>query len=260
LDYFDWINLADCPFVAPGGVVKEILTIKDLSFHYPDGVKALNNISLSVASGEKVAFVGANGAGKSTLLLHLNGILGGVGEVEVCSMRVNRENLNAIRAAVGLVFQDPDDQLFSPTVFEDVAFGPLYMGLSEEEVRTRAEMALELVGMKEMADRPPHNMSLGEKKRAAMATVLAMKPEILALDEPTSALDARSRRRIINILRDLPQTVVIATHDMALVSEVASRTVVLDQGELVADLVTEEVLKEKSFLEEHGLEIPGLGR
>jgi cobalt/nickel transport system ATP-binding protein len=233
--------------------VKEILTIRGLSFRYPDGVHALRNISLSVQSGEKIAFVGANGAGKSTLLLHLNGILRGEGEVYVGSTRVNRENINTIRAAVGLVFQDPDDQLFSPTVLEDVAYGPLYMGLSQQEVRSRAQKALELVGMKEMSDRPPHNMSLGEKKRVAMATVLAMQPEILALDEPTSALDARSRRRIIEILKDLPQTVIIATHDMALVREVASRTIVLDQGEVVAEKMTEELLRESSFLEEHGL-------
>jgi len=241
-----------------GAVVNEILSIKDLSFFYPDGVQALHSISLSVSSGEKVAFVGANGAGKSTLLLHLNGILRGEGEVYVCSERVCRENLNAVRAAVGLVFQDPDDQLFSPTVLEDVAFGPLYMGLPEEEVKSRAEMALKLVGMEEMAQRPPHNMSLGEKKRAAMATVLAMKPQILALDEPTSALDAPSRKRITAILRDLPQTVIIATHDMTLVAEVATRTIVIDKGEVVADLVTEEILGERSLLEEHGLEIPGL--
>jgi cobalt transport protein ATP-binding subunit len=241
-----------------GDVVKEILRIEGLSYRYPDGVQALHNVSLSICRGEKLAFVGANGAGKSTLLLHLNGILDGDGKVYVCSTLVCRKNLNTVRAAVGLVFQDPDDQLFSPTVLEDVAFGPLYMGLSQDEVRSRAEIALELVGMQEMSNRPPHNMSLGEKKRAAMATVLAMEPEILALDEPTSALDARSRRRIIGILKDLPQTVIIATHDMALVAEVASRTIVLDQGEVVADLMTEKVLKERSFLEKHGLEIPGM--
>lgn len=241
-----------------GGTVNEVLRINDLSFNYPDGVQALRRISLTVTSGEKVAFVGANGAGKSTLLLHLNGILQGDGEVYVCSELVCKENLNSVRAAVGLVFQDPDDQLFAPTVMEDVAFGPLYMGLSAEEVRVRVQMALELVGMEEMALRPPHNMSLGEKKRAAMATVLAMRPRILALDEPSSALDARSRKRIIGILKNLPQTVITATHDMALVAEVATRTIVIDQGEVVADLMTEEILHEGSFLEEHGLEIPHL--
>jgi cobalt transport protein ATP-binding subunit len=241
-----------------GANVNEILEIKELSFYYPDGVQALDNISLSVSSGEKVAFVGANGAGKSTLLLHLNGILRGEGEVYICSERVCRENLNSVRAAVGLVFQDPDDQLFSPTVWEDVAFGPLYMGLSEKDVDSRARMALGLVGMEDMAHRPPHNMSLGEKKRAAMATVLAMKPQILALDEPTSALDAPSRKRITAILKELPQTVIIATHDMKLVAEVATRTIVIDRGEVVADLVTEEILSERSLLEEHGLELPGL--
>ncbi len=241
-----------------GDVVNEVLRIEDLSFSYPDGVEALRGISLSISAGEKVAFVGANGAGKSTLLLHLNGILAGEGNVYVCSQRVCRKSLNTVRAAVGLVFQDPDDQLFSPTVWEDVAFGPLYMGLAKQEVEARARMALELVGMQEMAHRPPHNMSLGEKKRAAMATVLAMKPEILALDEPTSALDARSRQRIIGILKELPQTVIIATHDMALVAQVAGRTVVIDRGEVVADRLTEEIVGERNFLEEHGLEMPGL--
>lgn len=241
-----------------GIVVNEILRISDLSFFYPSGVQALCGINLSVSAGEKVAFVGANGAGKSTLLLHLNGIFLGEGKVHVCGESVSRGNLNIVRASVGVVFQDPDDQLFSPTVMEDVAFGPLYMGLPERDVESRARQALELVGMEKMAARPPHNMSLGEKKRAAIATVLAMNPQILALDEPTSALDARSRKRIVKILKDLPQTVIIATHDMALVAEVAERTIVLDQGEVVADMVTEDILTEKDFLEEHGLEIPRL--
>jgi energy-coupling factor transporter ATP-binding protein EcfA2 len=163
-----------------------------------------------------------------------------------------------VRAFVGVVFQDPDDQLFSPTVLDDVAFGPLYMGLPKPDVDSRAHKALEQVGMAMMVGRPPHNMSLGEKKRAAIATVLAMNPKILALDEPTSALDARSRRRIIGILKDLPQTVIVATHDMALVAEVAVRTIVLDQGEVVADMPTEDILARKGFLEEHGLELPRL--
>ena len=238
--------------------MNEILKISELSFFYPSGVQALRQVNLSVSAGEKVAFVGANGAGKSTLLLHLNGILRGEGEVRVCGENVSRGNLNSVRAAVGVVFQDPDDQLFSPTVLDDVAFGPLYMGLPKQDVDSRAHRALEQVGMEKMAERPPHNMSLGEKKRAAIATVLAMSPQILALDEPTSALDARSRRRIVGILKDLPQTVIVATHDMALVAEIAARTIVLDEGEVVADMATEDILTEKGFLEEHGLEIPRL--
>jgi cobalt transport protein ATP-binding subunit len=230
-----------------------LLTITDLSYAYPDGHSALKGISLHIGPGEKVGLVGSNGAGKSTLLLHLNGILQGSGEIEVDGHRVVPENLGAIRSAVGLVFQDPDDQLFSPTVFEDVAFGPLYMGLPEEEVQSRVEAALESVGMEGRSRRVPHRMSLGEKKLASIATVLAMKPRMLALDEPTAALDARSRRKLTEVLRQLEETIVVATHDLSLVSEVLERTIVMDDGRLVADGPTQSILSDFQLLRKHGL-------
>jgi len=194
------------------------------------------------------------GAGKSTLLLHLNGILRGEGTVRVMGQEVAEPNLARIRAQVGLVFQDPDDQLFSPTVFDDVAFGPLYAGLPEEEIQRRVAWALAQVGLEGYAERVSHHLSLGEKKRAAIATVLAMQPEVLALDEPTLGLDPRTRRRLIGLLRELPQTMLVATHDMRMVAEVFPRMVVLDEGRVVADGPTDELLADRQLLETHGLE------
>ena len=230
------------------------IEIRNLSFAYPDGRQALRGVSMSVQPGEKVALVGPNGAGKSTLLLHLNGILQGEGAVHVMGQQVAEPHLARVRAQVGLIFQDPDDQLFSPTVFEDVAFGPLYAGLAETEVQRRVAWALAQVGMAGYAERISHHLSLGEKKRAAIATVLSMQPDILALDEPTSGLDPRTRRRLIELLQDLPQTMLAATHDMRLVAEVFTRTVILDEGRVVADGPTVELLADERLLEAHGLE------
>ena len=232
-----------------------MIEILNLSFVYHhNGRQALRDVNLSVRPGEKVALVGPNGAGKSTLLLHLNGILQGDGRVRVMGQQVVQPHLARIRAQVGLVFQDPDDQLFSPTVFDDVAFGPLYAGLPEEEVERRVAWALAQVGLGEYAERISHHLSLGEKKRAAIATVLSMRPDILALDEPTAGLDPRARRRLIELLEALPQTMVAATHDLRLVAEVFPRTVVLDGGRVVADGRTEELLADEDLLEAHGLE------
>ena len=233
-----------------------VLSIKELSFHYPDGTDALRNISLDVCKGEKVALVGANGAGKSTLMLHLNGILTGNGEVRVAGMPVTKPNLPAIRARVGLVFQNPDDQLFSPTVFEDVAFGPLHMGYSEGEIHARVQHALEMVGMEAYANRLSHHLSVGEKKRIAIATVLSMEPEILVLDEPTAGLDPRARRALINLLRDMPITMLVSTHDMRLVDELFPRMVIMDAGRVVADGSTHLLLEDEPLLSAHGLERP----
>ena len=234
----------------------EVLTIKDLHFSYPDGHVALDGISLKLCSGDKVALVGPNGAGKSTLMLHLNGILGGRGEIEIAGKRLMPKNLTAIRAMVGLVFQNPDDQLFSPTVFEDVAFGPLHMGLPEDEVRARVEVALEAVRMSSYKDRLSHHLSAGEKKRIAIATVLSMNPSILILDEPSAGLDPRARRTLINLLRELPNTMLVSTHDMALVKELFPRTIVMDEGRVVADGLTMEILNNEELLTAHGLEKP----
>ena len=232
----------------------DVLSVKDLHFNYPDGHTALRGVSLKLCAGDKVALVGPNGAGKSTLMLHLNGILGGRGEIEVGGLRLSPDRLPVIRAMVGLVFQNPDDQLFSPTVFEDVAFGPLHMGLPEDEVRARVDSALEAVRMSAYRDRLSHHLSVGEKKRIAIATVLSMNPKILVLDEPSAGLDPRARRTLINLLRDLPITMLVSTHDMALVRELFPRTVVMDEGQVVADGLTMEILEDEKLLEAHGLE------
>ncbi len=234
----------------------DVLTVKDLHFSYPDGHSALHGVSMKLSAGDKVALVGPNGAGKSTLMLHLNGILGGHGEVEIAGQRLTRDNLPAIRAMVGLVFQNPDDQLFSPTVFEDVAFGPLHMGLPEADVRARVDAALEAVRMTTYRDRLSHHLSVGEKKRIAIATVLSMNPNLLILDEPSAGLDPRARRTLINLLRELPITMLVSTHDMKLVQELFPRTIVMDEGRVVADGLTTDILEDETFLTAHGLEKP----
>jgi cobalt/nickel transport system ATP-binding protein len=235
-----------------------VIRIKDLTFSYPDGREALSSVSLDVLPGEKVAIVGPNGAGKSTLFLHLNGILRGSdkGRVQVAGLSVDDRTVRAVRARVGLVFQDPDDQLFSPTVFEDVAFGPLHMDLAEDEVRRRVARALTAVGMTGHEEQMPHHMSVGERKRIAIATVLAMDPEILVLDEPSGGLDPRMRRSLIHLLRALPQTMLVASHDMRLVWDLCPRTVILDGGRLVADGPTVELLEDEGLMMRHGLEVP----
>ncbi|MFZ5856645.1 MAG: energy-coupling factor ABC transporter ATP-binding protein [Chloroflexota bacterium] len=234
----------------------DVLRVRDLHFAYPDGHAALRGVSLKMCEGDKAALVGPNGAGKSTLMLHLNGILEGNGEIEVGGMRLTRDNLPVIRSMVGLVFQNPDDQLFSPTVFEDVAFGPLHMGLPEDEVRARVTEALAAVRMSAYTERLSHHLSVGEKKRIAIATVLSMRPSILILDEPSAGLDPRARRTLIHLLRDLPITMLVSTHDMALVKELFPRTIVMDDGLIVADGLTMEILDDEKLLEAHGLEKP----
>jgi cobalt/nickel transport system ATP-binding protein len=234
----------------------EVLQISDLRFAYPDGHIALDGISLTLNAGDKVALVGPNGAGKSTLMLHLNGILRGNGGLTVAGIPLNEKNLPLIRAAVGLVFQNPDDQLFSPTVFEDVAFGPLHMGLPEDEIRQRVDSALENVRMSAYRDRLSHHLSVGEKKRIAIATVLAMSPRLLVLDEPSAGLDPRARRALIHLLRDLDITMLVSTHDLAMVRELFPRMVIMDEGRIVADGPTTELLENQAMLEAHGLEKP----
>jgi len=238
---------------APGEVV---VTVKDLHFTYPDGRLALRGVSLQLRAGDKAALVGPNGAGKSTFLLHLNGILTGKGEIQVGGMRLSPENLPVVRSTVGLVFQNPDDQLFSPTVFEDVAFGPLHMGLPDDEVRSRVDEALEMVHMSAYRDRLSHHLSVGEKKRIAIATVLSMRPKILVLDEPSAGLDPRARRKLINLMREMPITMLISTHDMALVKDCFPRTIVMDEGQIVVDGKTADILEDAQLLEAHGLERP----
>ena len=235
------------------------LEIRDLRFAYPDGRQALRGVGFSLLPGEKVAILGPNGAGKSTLLLHLNGLLHGSGEVSVMGNRVvenDKKGLTRIRALVGLVFQDPDDQLFSPTVYEDVAFGPLYMGLPQNEIDDRVRHALSQVGLDGYEDRMPFHLSGGEKKRAAIATVLSMRPRMLALDEPSAGLDPRARRGLITLLDLLDQTILITTHDMHMVKEIFPRSIIMDGGVIVADAPTHEILADQNLLETHGLELP----
>jgi cobalt/nickel transport system ATP-binding protein len=232
------------------------LAVKQISFSYPDGHQALKDVSLEIASGEKVALVGPNGAGKSTLMLHLNGLLQGQGNIEIAGLPVAKEHFPLIRSKVGMVFQNPDDQLFSPTVFDDVAFGPLHMGLPETDIRQRVAKALSLVGMDGFEDRLSHHLSLGQKKRVAIATVLSMDPEILVLDEPSAGLDPRARRALINLLRDLPLTMLVSSHDMLMVRELFPRMIIMDEGNVVADGETAVLLSDVDLLERHGLERP----
>jgi cobalt transport protein ATP-binding subunit len=229
------------------------IEVTNLRFAYPDGHEVLRGISFHIAPCEKVALIGPNGAGKSTLLLHLNGILRGSGEVKVCGTLVDDENIGLVRASVGLVFQDPDDQLFSPTVEEDIAFGPLHMGLPTEDIRRRTKDALAEVGLSGYERRLSHHLSGGEKKRAAIATVLSMQPEILVLDEPTAGLDPRARRSFIHLLTQLPMTMLVSTHDLAMAAEVLPRTLVLDEGVILADGPTDHILSDTLLLEKHGL-------
>ena len=232
------------------------IEIEHLSFTYPDGHPALRDVSLSIQPGEKVALVGPNGAGKSTLILHLNGILRGQGRVRVCGLEVADGSLGRLRAMVGLVFQSPEDQLFSPTVFDDVAYGPLYQGLPFQEVQARVADALASVRMQAYAQRVSHHLSAGEKKRIAIATVLSMKPEVLVLDEPTAGLDPRARRSLIELLHELPLTMLVSTHDMLLVHELLPRMVILDEGQVVSDGLTSILMEDGQLLEAHGLEKP----
>jgi cobalt/nickel transport system ATP-binding protein len=242
--------------VPPNGL--PTLHVANLCFTYPDGLEALKGITFHVAQGEKVALVGPNGAGKSTLMLHLNGLLTGQGEVRVAGLPIRKENLPTIRAKVGMVFQNPDDQLFSPTVFDDVAFGPLHMGYPEAEVRQRVVRALAQVGMADFGPRLSHHLSIGQKKRVAIATVLAMEPEILVLDEPSAGLDPRGRRQLINLLHELRLTMLVSTHDMLLVEELFPRMLMMDEGRVVADGETAVLLNDQALLEAHGLERPGI--
>jgi cobalt/nickel transport system ATP-binding protein len=233
------------------------LYVEDLAYAYPDGHQALFGVSFSIERGERVALLGPNGAGKTTLVMHLNGLLtGGDGKVEVAGLAVERENFAEIRRRVGVVFQDPDDQLFMPTVRDDVAFGPANMGLVGEELEMRVRHALEQVDMWDFADRPPHHLSYGQRRRVAVATVLAMEPEILVLDEPSSNLDPASRRELADILRSLDITVLMVTHDLPYAFELCPRALVLSEGIIVADGPTREILLDEPLMSAHRLELP----
>ena len=236
---------------------RRVLDVRGLAYAYPDGHQALYGVDLHVHRGERVALLGPNGAGKTTLVLHLNGILEpGAGSVSVSGLPVGRQNLREVRRRVGIVFQDPDDQLFMPSVRDDVAFGPTNLGLRGAEVEARVTAALEQVGMAEYADRPPHHLSFGQRRRVAVATVLAMEPEILVLDEPSSNLDPASRRELADILRGLDVTVLMVTHDLPYALELCPRSVVLSDGVIVADGATYGVLTDDALMAAHRLELP----
>ncbi len=234
-----------------------VLEVRGLAHAYPDGHQALFGVDLHVHRGERVALLGPNGAGKTTLVLHLNGILvPGAGTVAISGLPVVKENLQEVRRRVGVVFQDPDDQLFMPTVRQDVAFGPANLGLRGRRLDARVEQALAQVGMAELADRPPHHLSFGQRRRVAVATVLAMEPEILVLDEPSSNLDPASRRELADILRSLEVTVLMVTHDLPYALELCPRSVVLHDGQVVADGATYDLLTDHELMRRHRLELP----
>ena len=236
------------------------LVIEDLAFAYPDGNQALFGVNLKVKRGERVALLGPNGAGKTTLILHLNGILNsGHGRVFVADKLVDtkdKDGLKQIRSKIGIVFQDPDDQLFMPTVGQDVAFGPYNMGARDSELEKIVNEALSLVGMLEYKDRPPHHLSFGQRRRVAVATVLAMKPEILVLDEPSSNLDPASRRELADILRSLEITMIMVTHDLPYAYELCERSLILSGGVIAADGKTKNILMDVELLKKHRLEMP----
>jgi cobalt/nickel transport system ATP-binding protein len=235
------------------------ISITGLSYTYPDGTQALSQIDLSIAATDRVALIGANGSGKSTLLLHLNGIfLAQLGQVIVGEMPVTADNLREVRNFVGLVFQNPDEQLFMPTVWEDVAFGPFNQGISRDRLQEQVIQAMASVHLPldRYKHRHPHHLSGGEKKRVAIAGVLAMQPQILVFDEPSAQLDPRSRRQLIDLLKTLPLTQLIATHDLDLALELCPRTIVLSEGRVVYDGQTAIVLKDTAFLSQHALELP----
>ncbi len=233
-----------------------LIDVADLSYAYPDGTRALRGIDLRVARGRKSGLVGPNASGKSTLLLCLDGFLRGSGQVRVAGLEVKKASLAAIRSHVGLLFQDPDDQLFMPTLCDDVSFGPMNLKLGAEEVQSRTREALAEVGLAGLEDKAPHHLSLGQKRSAAIATVLAMKPDLLLLDEPSSNLDPRSRRQLIGLLGQMPITMLLASHDLEMVAELCDEVFVIDAGKIVAEGPTRDLLADADLMESHGLEVP----
>jgi cobalt/nickel transport system ATP-binding protein len=234
-----------------------IVEVRNLRHVYPDGAVALREVSFRISHGESVALIGANGAGKSTLLLHLNGVLAATGgEVRIGDSLLTKATLPDIRRTVGMVFQDPDDQLFMPTVYDDVAFGPLNLGLSGEDLEQRVRDALDRVGIGQLRDKAPYHLSGGEKKRVAIATVLAMAPDILVMDEPTSGLDPCARRQLMGLLREFSHTRIFTSHDLDMVLDLCERTIVLHEGEVMADRPTIEIFRDDALLARCRLEKP----
>ncbi|MGI8665308.1 MAG: energy-coupling factor ABC transporter ATP-binding protein [Jatrophihabitans sp.] len=233
------------------------IEVRELSFDYPDGRQALTKVNLTVHRGERVALLGPNGAGKTSLVLQLNGVLSpDSGSIRIGGTELTAKTMPEIRRRVGVVFQDPDDQLFTPTVGRDVAFGPAHLGLQGEELAERVLEALSYVGLADAIDRPPNRLSVGERRRAAVATVLAMHPEVLVLDEPTSNLDPAGRRELVDLIKQLGMTTLVVTHDLPFALELCPRSVVLHHGQIVADGPTRELLANGGFMSAHRLELP----
>ncbi|MDP8262826.1 MAG: ABC transporter ATP-binding protein [Candidatus Ancaeobacter aquaticus] len=235
---------------------KSVVSFSKVNFLYHDGTKALQDVSFNLYENETLGVIGPNGAGKSTMLLHMNGILQGTGEVSICGMKVSEKNKSRIRKKVGLVFQDPDSQLFMPTVFDDVSFGPLNMGLNKDDVIQSVHMALREVTMESAIDRPSHHLSFGEKKRVSIATVLSMSPDVLVLDEPASNLDPRSRRELITLLNNFKHTKIIASHDLEMIRQVCNRVILLDNGCIISDGNSDAIMRNEELMISHGLEVP----
>ena len=237
-------------------MAEPVLELADVRYRYPTGPEALRGVTLSVAPGERVGLVGPNGAGKSTLLLALAGFVTAEGLIRVAGHTLTRGTARDVRRHLGLVFQDADDQLFMPRVIDDIAFGPVTMGLALDEVQVRVHEALHAVDLEGYETRAPYHLSVGEKRRAALATVLAMRPQILALDEPSANLDPRGRRRLIELLGGLTSTLWVVGHDLDLILDVCQRTVIIDAGRVAADGASREILSNRELLESHGLELP----
>lgn len=231
-----------------------MLTINNVTVEYPDGTKAINNLSLNVKSGEKLALIGANGAGKSTLMLAIEGILDSTGEIKIDDLVVDSKNIVKVRQQVGMLFQNPDDQLFMATIYDDIAFGPRNAGLDEESVKYRVEDRLKLLNIEHLKDKTALKLSGGEKRMAALATVLAMKPSVMLLDEPTAFLDPKARRNLINVLNSLPHTMLIATHDLTFAKEVCREAVVIKDGNFFAKGNCDEILYNQELTDEGGIE------
>jgi cobalt/nickel transport system ATP-binding protein len=231
------------------------IEIQNFSYSYPNSTTALSDINLTIGHGQKVVLIGPNGAGKSTLLLAMAGFVKGSGKVLVDGLEVNKKNIRKIRTSLGCCMEDPDDQLFMPTLFDDMAFGPLNMGLSPDEVRTRVAEALKIVGLDGLADKAPHHLSAGQKRAAAIATVLAIKPKIITFDEPDGSLDPRHRNNLVSLLKSLSQTLIIGTCNMNFAIAVADRAVLIDNGRIIADGESKRIMSDQKLMEKHSLEV-----
>ncbi len=236
----------------------QAVEIENFSYDYPDGTKALVDINLTIAHGEKVAIIGPNGAGKSTLLLAMSAFLKGTGKIIIDGIEATAKNAKKIRSVLGLVMQNPDEQLFMPTLFDDVAFGPMNMALGESEVKERTADAIKTVGLEGMETKPPHHLSGGQKRSAAIATILSMEPKIITMDEPEASLDPRTRNKLTELLGSLSQTLIIATCNMDFAAGLCERAILIDEGRIIADGNASQIMSDSELMRTHGLEVPAV--